>query len=60
MQLNRADMIKIWKQVVECGIDSFTVVKHSETSIGYLIDLEFVDQNTKELRRVPVVTYSDW
>lgn len=60
MQLNRADMIKIWKQVVECGCDSFTVVKHSETSIGYLIDLEFVDQNTKELHRVPVITYSDW
>ncbi len=60
MEMNRADLNKLMSEVLYQGCDSFTVIRHSETSIGYLMDIEFVDKVTKELHRVPIVTYSDW
>jgi hypothetical protein len=60
MQLNKADLEKLMQAMNEYKCDVVKIIRHAETSIGYLMDIEFVDIITKSNRRVPVVTYSDW
>lgn len=43
MKLNRADIGLVWLFLKDnTDVQEFEIIKHSETSVGYAIDLQFM------------------
>ena len=60
LQMNRADLERVIHEVRKNDVDVFTLIRHSETSIGYLLDMEFRDKDTGKQKRIPIVGVQDW
>lgn len=60
--LNREDILELLKVLLKFDIDSFTLVKKDSSSIGYILDIEYmVKQNDTYVKvTVPVVGEEKW
>jgi hypothetical protein len=58
--LNAADIQLISQAIFDYDIDSFRLIKRNECSIGYLLDMEYVDRTTGQTERLALVTYNKW
>jgi hypothetical protein len=59
MKLNRADIDLIWSFLKDnTDVQEFEIVKHSETSVGYGIDLQFMLDGV--LRVVHIIDNEDF
>lgn len=59
IQLNKNDILLILEAINTRNLDSVTVIRHGESSIGYCLDLEF-KSGEKETTRLELVGFSDW
>jgi len=60
--LNKADVTRLVEVLEEFKIDHFTLVRHSESSIGYCLDVEYITNLNGRMVtiRVPVVGVENW
>lgn len=62
INLNRSDIRELLKTLEKFDIDSFELIKHDESGIGYTLDIEYAYRLESQLVtvRMPVVGVDSW